>query len=85
MALLETTLDGRRAAPSAHDDKPTLRFVTCGSVDDGKSTLVGRLLYDSKMLLDDQLGYADLRQQGLRHRRRAARFRAAGRRPAGRA
>ena len=36
-----------------HGDKPTLRFVTCGSVDDGKSTLVGRLLYDSKMLLDD--------------------------------
>jgi bifunctional enzyme CysN/CysC len=36
-------------------DKPTLRFVTCGSVDDGKSTLIGRLLYDSKMLLDDQL------------------------------
>jgi len=38
-----------------HGGKPTLRFVTCGSVDDGKSTLVGRLLYDSKMLLDDQL------------------------------
>ena len=38
-----------------HGDEPTLRFVTCGSVDDGKSTLVGRLLYDSKMLLDDQL------------------------------
>ncbi|MGX1167492.1 bifunctional enzyme CysN/CysC [Bradyrhizobium sp. USDA 372] len=38
-----------------HDDRPTLRFVTCGSVDDGKSTLVGRLLYDSKTLLDDQL------------------------------
>ena len=38
-----------------HGDKSTLRFVTCGSVDDGKSTLVGRLLYDSKMLLDDQL------------------------------
>ncbi|MGT2436694.1 GTP-binding protein [Bradyrhizobium betae] len=37
------------------DDRPTLRFVTCGSVDDGKSTLVGRLLYDSKTLLDDQL------------------------------
>ncbi|MGY3448975.1 sulfate adenylyltransferase subunit CysN [Bradyrhizobium sp. USDA 4353] len=42
------------ARPHAQD-KPTLRFVTCGSVDDGKSTLVGRLLYDSKMLLDDQL------------------------------
>jgi len=47
------------AAPDAprldQDDRPTLRFVTCGSVDDGKSTLVGRLLYDSKTLLDDQL------------------------------
>jgi bifunctional enzyme CysN/CysC len=43
------------AAGVAHADRPTLRFVTCGSVDDGKSTLVGRLLYDSKMLLDDQL------------------------------
>jgi bifunctional enzyme CysN/CysC len=36
-------------------DAPALRFITCGSVDDGKSTLVGRLLYDSKLLLDDQL------------------------------
>ncbi|MDR3438446.1 adenylyl-sulfate kinase [Telmatospirillum sp.] len=35
--------------------KPALRFMTCGSVDDGKSTLIGRLLYDSQMLLDDQL------------------------------
>ncbi|MGX4768421.1 sulfate adenylyltransferase subunit CysN [Bradyrhizobium guangdongense] len=47
------------AAPDAprldQGDRPTLRFVTCGSVDDGKSTLVGRLLYDSKTLLDDQL------------------------------
>ena len=32
-----------------------LRFITCGSVDDGKSTLIGRLLYDSKAVLDDQL------------------------------
>jgi bifunctional enzyme CysN/CysC len=55
MALLEATLNGGHATASVHDDKPTLRFVTCGSVDDGKSTLVGRLLYDSKMLLDDQL------------------------------
>jgi len=34
---------------------PVLRFITCGSVDDGKSTLIGRLLFDSKMLFDDQL------------------------------
>jgi bifunctional enzyme CysN/CysC len=55
MAFPETSLDVRYGTTSVHDDKPTLRFVTCGSVDDGKSTLVGRLLYDSKMLLDDQL------------------------------
>jgi bifunctional enzyme CysN/CysC len=48
----ETILDALRLE---HGDRPTLRFVTCGSVDDGKSTLVGRLLYDSKLLLDDQL------------------------------
>lgn len=39
----------------AHEDKTMLRFITCGSVDDGKSTLIGRLLYDSKMIFDDQL------------------------------
>ena len=36
-------------------DKSLLRFMTCGSVDDGKSTLIGRLLYDSKMIFEDQL------------------------------
>jgi len=50
----------RVAAPAADilpdgADKTLLRFITCGSVDDGKSTLIGRLLYDSKLLLDDQL------------------------------
>src|SRR5690348_18362075 len=35
--------------------KGLLRFLTCGSVDDGKSTLIGRLLYDSKLILEDQL------------------------------
>ena len=39
-----------------HQDKSLLRFITCGSVDDGKSTLIGRLLYDSKMVFEDQLG-----------------------------
>ncbi len=38
-----------------HQHKTMLRFITCGSVDDGKSTLIGRLLYDSKMIFDDQL------------------------------
>jgi bifunctional enzyme CysN/CysC len=40
---------------SQHERKQLLRFITCGSVDDGKSTLIGRLLYDSKMLYEDQL------------------------------
>lgn len=39
----------------AHENKGLLRFITCGSVDDGKSTLIGRLLYESKMLFEDQL------------------------------
>ena len=48
-----------------HEDKPLLRFITCGSVDDGKSTLIGRLLYDSKRLFDDQL--AALEKDSRRH------------------
>ena len=40
---------------AAHEQKGLLRFITCGSVDDGKSTLIGRLLYDSKLLYDDQI------------------------------
>jgi bifunctional enzyme CysN/CysC len=39
----------------AHQHKSLLRFITCGSVDDGKSTLIGRLLYDSKMIFEDQM------------------------------
>ncbi|MCJ9428715.1 sulfate adenylyltransferase subunit CysN [Kordiimonas marina] len=39
----------------AQEDKSMLRFITCGSVDDGKSTLIGRLLYDSKLIFEDQL------------------------------
>ena len=38
-----------------HENKSLLRFITCGSVDDGKSTLIGRLLYDSKAIFTDQL------------------------------
>ena len=37
------------------DALPTLRLLTCGSVDDGKSTLIGRLLYEQKLIFDDQL------------------------------
>lgn len=51
---------------AGHRDKDLLRFITCGSVDDGKSTLIGRLLYDSKMIFDDQLSAleADSRRVG---------------------
>lgn len=50
----------------ANQSKSLLRFLTCGSVDDGKSTLIGRLLYDSKMLFEDQLAAleSDSRKSG---------------------
>jgi bifunctional enzyme CysN/CysC len=49
-----------------HQHKSLLRFITCGSVDDGKSTLIGRLLYDSKMIFEDQLAAleADSKKMG---------------------
>lgn len=49
-----------------HQHKSMLRFITCGSVDDGKSTLIGRLLYDSKTIFEDQLSQleADSRRLG---------------------
>jgi bifunctional enzyme CysN/CysC len=46
---------GGGAGAAAQRDKDLLRFLTCGSVDDGKSTLIGRLLYDCALILDDQL------------------------------
>ncbi len=54
-----------------HETKPLLRFITCGSVDDGKSTLIGRLLYESKRLFDDQLAAleADSRRHGTQGER----------------
>lgn len=48
-----------------HERKELLRFITCGSVDDGKSTLIGRLLYESKMIYEDQL--ASVRKDSKRH------------------
>ncbi|MEP0392937.1 MAG: sulfate adenylyltransferase subunit CysN [Erythrobacter sp.] len=48
-----------------HQNKSLLRFITCGSVDDGKSTLIGRLLYDSKMIFEDQL--ASLEADSAKH------------------
>ncbi|MEQ8838020.1 MAG: sulfate adenylyltransferase subunit CysN [Lacipirellulaceae bacterium] len=50
--LIATDID---AYLEQHENKELLRFLTCGSVDDGKSTLIGRLLYDSKMIYEDQL------------------------------
>ena len=55
----------------AHEHKSLLRFITCGSVDDGKSTLIGRLLHDSRRLFDDQLAAleADSRRHGTQGER----------------
>ena len=50
--LIETDI---LAYLKSQEQKSLLRFITCGSVDDGKSTLIGRLLYESKMIYDDQL------------------------------
>src|SRR5690606_13109016 len=50
--LIATDIDAYLAQ---HEQKELLRFLTCGSVDDGKSTLIGRLLHDSKMIYEDQL------------------------------
>jgi len=60
---MHTTLAKRieETAPA----KDLLRFITCGSVDDGKSTLIGRLLHDSKLILDDQL--SSLVKDSARH------------------
>src|SRR6188508_3696922 len=51
-----------------HQHKSLLRFITCGSVDDGKSTLIGRLLYDSKMIFEDHMAAleADSKKSGTR-------------------
>lgn len=51
-ALIENDIE---AYLDAQENKSFLRFLTCGSVDDGKSTLIGRLLYDSKLIFEDQL------------------------------
>ena len=56
-----TLSTGRGGAP----EKGLLRFLTCGSVDDGKSTLIGRLLYDTKLILEDQL--AALKRDSRKH------------------
>ncbi len=60
--LIATDIDAYLAE---HERKELLRFITCGSVDDGKSTLIGRLLYDSKMIYEDQL--AKIEKDSLVH------------------
>lgn len=64
-ALIEQDIE---AYLLAHQQKSLLRFITCGSVDDGKSTLIGRLLYESQMIFEDQLMAleADSRRVGTR-------------------
>jgi bifunctional enzyme CysN/CysC len=64
-AQLRDKADAQAAAALAGGQRGLLRFLTCGSVDDGKSTLIGRLLYDSKLILDDQL--ASLERDSVRH------------------
>jgi len=63
--LIATDIDRYLAQ---HQSKSLLRFITCGSVDDGKSILIGRLLHESKMLMEDQLAAleADSRRVGTR-------------------
>ncbi len=63
--------DQKQSGDQIHDflkeqeEKSTLRFLTCGSVDDGKSTLIGRLLYDTKLIFEDQL--ASLEADSKKH------------------
>ena len=56
-AMTQTRLDTQALVDylASHEKKSLLRFLTCGSVDDGKSTLIGRLLYDTKLIFEDQL------------------------------
>ena len=69
----------------AHEHKCLLRFITCGSVDDGKSTLIGRLLYDSKMVFEDQLAALEADSKKVGTQGGEHRLRPAGRRPRRRA
>lgn len=54
----------------SQEEKGMLRFITCGSVDDGKSTLIGRLLWDSKMIFEDQLAALEADSKKSRHTKR---------------
>ncbi len=68
MSIAENILASEEAVTDyilAQEDKDQLRFLTCGSVDDGKSTLIGRLLYDTKLIFEDQL--AALERDSKKH------------------
>ncbi len=60
--LIETDIE---AYLKSHEEKSLLRFITCGSVDDGKSTLIGRMLYESKMIFEDQLAALEVDSKKL--------------------
>src|SRR5919204_2876450 len=60
-----TGTDSIRDYMAEQEKKSLLRFLTCGSVDDGKSTLIGRLLYDTKLIFDDHL--AALERDSKKH------------------
>jgi bifunctional enzyme CysN/CysC len=64
---MEDTLDTKALVEylATHEKKDLLRFLTCGSVDDGKSTLIGRLLYDTKLIFEDQL--ASIEKDSKKH------------------
>ncbi len=68
--MLEAVSANAHGPEDAHDQLearplPTLRLITCGSVDDGKSTLIGRLLFEQSLIFDDQL--AALERDSKRH------------------
>ncbi|MET0429774.1 MAG: GTP-binding protein, partial [Microvirga sp.] len=65
MDLSDVPAGGLAAYLREQEHKSLLRFLTCGSVDDGKSTLIGRLLYDSKLIFEDHL--AALERDSARH------------------
>lgn len=65
VVLAEPEVEDVRGFLAAQENKTLLRFLTCGSVDDGKSTLIGRLLYDTKLIFEDQL--AVLESDSRRH------------------
>jgi bifunctional enzyme CysN/CysC len=65
MRDVASTSAGMMAASGSASLRPALRFLTCGSVDDGKSTLIGRLLYEQKLIFDDHL--AALERDSKKH------------------